>query len=61
MLMKYRMQMLRGLIAVLGLTAVLSADPAPDVDLVDLDGNWHNMHTYVSQGKYIAYDFVTLG
>ena len=61
MLMKYRMQMLRGLIAVLGLTAVLLADPAPDVDLVDLDGNWHNMNTYVSQGKYIAYDFVTLG
>lgn len=37
-----------------------SADPAPDINVVDLDGNWHNLNTYVSQGKYVALDFVTL-
>ncbi len=43
------------------LFAALSfADPAPDINLVDLEGNRHNMNTYVTQGKYIAYDFVTL-
>ncbi len=41
-------------------TAFVSADPAPDYDYVDLEGNMHNMNTYVSKGKYIAYDFVTL-
>ncbi len=54
------MKLLKGLIFVLGIASVLSADPAPDINLVDLDGNWHNMNTYLKQGKYIVYDFVTL-
>ncbi len=54
------MKLFAGLIVVVGITAVLSADPAPDINYIDLDGNWHNMNTYVKQGKYIAYDFVTL-
>jgi len=55
------MKIVKLILSALVITAALSADPAPDVDLVDLDGNWHNMNTYVNQGKYIAYDFVTLG
>jgi hypothetical protein len=42
------------------INALAVADPAPDINLVDLEGNWHNMNKYVTQGKYIAYDFVTL-
>lgn len=54
------LKMIKLIAGVLLATAVVSADPAPDINLVDLEGNWHNMNTYVSQGKYIAYDFVTL-
>ncbi len=54
------MKMIKGLTGILVLAAVVFADPAPDYDYVDLEGNMHNMNTYVSQGKYIAYDFVTL-
>lgn len=38
----------------------LFADPTPDLDVVDLDGNWHNLNDYVTEGKYVALDFVTL-
>ena len=54
------LKMIKMITGVLLAAAVVSADPAPDINLVDLEGNWHNMNTYISQGKYIAYDFVTL-
>jgi hypothetical protein len=55
------MKMVKLALGVTVITAALSADPAPDINYIDLDGKWHNMNTYVRQGKYIAYDFVTLG
>ncbi len=36
------------------------ADPTPDLDVVDLDGKWHNLNDYVNEGKFVALDFVTL-
>ncbi len=60
MQLKMISNMIKLIAGVLMVTTVVSADPAPDYDYVDLEGNMHNMNTYVSQGKYIAYDFVTL-
>ena len=48
------------ILALLALAAVAIADPAPNYNYKDLDGNWHNMNTYAQKGKYLAYDFVTL-
>ncbi len=56
-----KMKIVKLILSALVIAAALFADPAPDIDLVDLEGKWHNMNTYVKQGKYIAYDFVTLG
>lgn len=42
------------------MTALAFSDSAPNINYVDLDGKRHNMNTYIKQGKYLAYDFVTL-
>lgn len=52
---------MRTIIMVLAaIVAATLADPAPNINYKDLDGNRHNMNTYVKLGKYLAYDFVTL-
>ena len=54
------MKILPLLTAVLLSAAPVFADPAPNINIVDLDGKWHNLNTCVKQGKYVALDFVTL-
>lgn len=54
------MKILKIVTAVLLSANIASADPAPDINIVDLDGKWHNLNTYARQGKYVAIDFVTL-
>lgn len=54
------MNYLKILISIFFISTLLSADPAPDINLIDTDGNWHNLNSYVNDGKYVALDFVTL-
>lgn len=51
------MKRLIGIIMAYGFFSGLTAQQAPDFTAKDINGNTHNLYTYLNQQKYVLLDF----